>query len=325
MRVISLPYRCYGDEPSFWGDFVNSTGSLFHSAEWSGVLNKAFSAHELYFYDDTTMRGFVLHVFSQWPFRVGYAGFPSGTSIAGAHIHVDELNALFACCSTYPHVIRIQQSAFVDCVPVMSLREQMRNDKWLPETRILDLPGSDHREIKKIRRDIVRAQQQGICIRGECNDDDVAHIYRLYVSAMSRHGAATKYNEAYFRGVVGLAKQKMIHIFLAELQRRVVGFVILAVDQACAYYLHGAIDFAHKACGISDVLLDAAITRAKEIGAVQFNFMPSPPRQTTLVKYKEKWGGETRMQHNYELAFNPLMASAMDAAIKLRSFLSGGK
>jgi len=54
------------------------------------------------------------------------------------------------------------------------------------------------------------------------------------------------------------------------------------------------------------MLLNEAIEWAKAQGSESFNLMSSPQGQDSLIKYKERWGAETREHRTYTL---PVRAS----------------
>lgn len=62
---------------------------------------------------------------------------------------------------------------------------------------------------------------------------------------------------------------------------------------------------AYRQYSPSDLQFNEAIQSAREDGYERFNLMSSPIDQPSLVKYKEKWGGETRQHKLYTLPLRP--------------------
>jgi lipid II:glycine glycyltransferase (peptidoglycan interpeptide bridge formation enzyme) len=118
-----------------------------------------------------------------------------------------------------------------------------------------------------------------------------------------------RYNAAYFRAVVELAESDpCVRCLVATRGNEIAGFVFVAQDVQTAYYLHGATHPAMRQYNPSDLLLHEAIAWARGSGMKSFNLMASPPGQSSLLRYKEKWGGTTAPQHTYELLLHPVAA-----------------
>jgi lipid II:glycine glycyltransferase (peptidoglycan interpeptide bridge formation enzyme) len=74
-------------------------------------------------------------------------------------------------------------------------------------------------------------------------------------------------------------------------------------------------DEAMRKYGGSAILFESALHWAQERGGHCFNFMSSPPDQTSLVRYKEKMGGITRPHLTYELPLSPTRARLFNTAV----------
>ena len=127
-------------------------------------------------------------------------------------------------------------------------------------------------------------------------------IFDFYASTVKRHGGSLRYNQTYFTSLLELARNGgAVRLYLAELDSDPVGFAVVARHAGTAYYVHGGASADARRLSPSDLILSEAITAEKEAGCRAFNFMASPADQPTLVRYKEKWGGETRTQHTYTI------------------------
>jgi lipid II:glycine glycyltransferase (peptidoglycan interpeptide bridge formation enzyme) len=84
------------------------------------------------------------------------------------------------------------------------------------------------------------------------------------------------------------------------------GFAVIIRDRATSFYLHGGTEREFRHLSPSDFLLREAIDASKSAGSTCFNFMASPPGQPMLVRYKEKWGAQTRQLRTYTLPNSPL-------------------
>ena len=84
-------------------------------------------------------------------------------------------------------------------------------------------------------------------------------------------------------------------------RKKIIGFVIIALEGKDAYYLHGGMTKELREYGGSAALFYSALTWAKHREVKCFNFMSSPLSQPALIRYKEKMGGITRSHQTYEL------------------------
>ena len=127
-----------------------------------------------------------------------------------------------------------------------------------------------------------------------------AKLYELYAAVIKSHGGTARYNKDYFTAVVGSSsRSSLLEVRAAMQDDDLAGFLVTGRHGDTSYYLHGGTDPRFRALSPSDLLMADAIEEARNQGCVCFNFMASPPEQTTLVRYKEKWGGETRQQQTY--------------------------
>ena len=79
----------------------------------------------------------------------------------------------------------------------------------------------------------------------------------------------------------------------------VAAFLVTGRHGNTSYYLHGGTELRYRNLSPSDLLMADAIDTARKAGCSCFNFMSSPPKQVSLVRYKEKWGAETRQQKTF--------------------------
>ena len=116
---------------------------------------------------------------------------------------------------------------------------------------------------------------------------------------MNCNGTA-RYTERYFTSLAEHSvSNHLVDVRRAVLDTDTAGFLVTGRHADTTYYLHGGTDPGFRNLSPSDLLMADAIRSAREAGCSRFNFMASPPQQDSLVRYKEKWGGETRQLQNY--------------------------
>lgn len=305
--------------PEKWPLICERQRDLFHSIEWQELLKRSFDVDTIYGWDAETESGISITVFRAGPFRIGYVGFPVGGTI-GPKVSAD---SIIACLNEtdFPvtlHVLRYPVSAFPTS-PSIDVTVQAN-----PETAILDLQQWDFSAHSKLRRDIKKAQRSEVKVVDISQPESQGEIcYNLYKDTIKRNLGALRYNRRYFKKISEMScENNQIRCLLAELGNEIVGFVIIVLQGKTAYYLHGAIDHSFKKYCVSDRLLYEAIEWAQDEGMTCFNLMVSPHDQPSLVRYKEKWGGETRNHTSYELSIRPFMSKLFKYSQSIHSLVS---
>jgi hypothetical protein len=285
-------------DPPAWADVCEQSDALFHTKEWLALLERSFSGKSLYFLNEERRHGAAITQFRAGPFRVGYLGFPVGGMVgseASAREFLEHLRN--AKIDNMPVAIRIPVSGFGEPV-----------DLGLPydataETAIVDLQSwSLDRVTKNRRRDVNRSLRSGLDLVDASDPADAAQIYELYRKTLERNDGSLRYNAAYFNGLIRLAKEhSKVRVLLAKMNDSIAAFTVVALHGGVGYYLHGAFDWSHREHLPSALLLNEAIEWTKSEGCETFSLMSSPKGQESLVKYKERWGAETREHRTYTL------------------------
>ena len=292
-------YSFNKDAPPQWDVVCQSGGALFHSRQWQALLEHSFACQTLYGWNADTESGAAITVFRAGPFKVGYLGFPVGGMVGNA---IPDGTSILAWRhgprTELPTCIRIAESAFARPMNLPLPHEPN------PETAIRNLQDWDLSSVSKnLRRDVKKARRSNLSITPPKDAAEGSALFRIYRATVKNHGGALRYNEDYFSGLIKLAYHKSgLRILVARHQGNVAGFVIVGIHGKSSYYLHGGTDVAYRQYSPADLLLSEAIQLARDTGSECFNLMSSPNDQPSLVKYKEKWGGETRQHKTYTLA-----------------------
>jgi hypothetical protein len=302
------------EPPDWWEHKCTKHNAFFQSLGWQSMLEKAFSCRTLYGWHENAESGFAITNFRAGPFRIGYLGFPVGGSIGTSVLDQKTLHAWNLSRNPHaPHCIRIPVSAFSG-MPGLQL-PFLEN----PETAITDLQGWGMDSVsKKLRRDIRKARNTELTLADGEFPDQGRIMYVIYRDTVKQHGGVLRYNEAYFKGLVSLARTNPgLRCLFAMLKDEIAGFVVVCRHGDTAYYLHGGTNSLHRRHNPSDLLLYEAITWASQIGSRCFNLMASPEKQLSLVRYKEKWGGITKRHRTYTCPVNGPACMAFRWAEKL--------
>lgn len=286
--------------PEEWNRLSRDSDALFGTGTWQELLERSFGCRTIY--ASNGRNGYAISIFSAGPFKIGYVGFPVGAGIGDFTPEsgiVDELRS--ASFDNKPTCVRIPVSAFAGQAP-LSLPYQVN-----PETVIENLQQWKIESVSKnLRRDVRKAERSGLVI-SEATDFRVGdQLFDMYFQTVKRHGGALRYNADYFRELIKLADvQPRLRVLIATQDTEIAGFVVIARHGATAYYLHGGANPVYRKSSPSDLLIYNAIHYAQREGSENFSLMASPADQSSLIRYKEKWGGTTRDLSTYTLALRP--------------------
>lgn len=288
--------------PTHWDATCERTAALFHSRDWQTLLEQSFGCQSLYAWNAESGSGAALSVFTAGPFHIAYLGFPVGGMLGNALTDDASLLAWGKHATTrMPTCVRIAVSAFADPIDLPLAFESN------PETAISHLQDWDLASVSKnLRRDVKKAQRSDLSIVEPSDASEGKALFRIYRATVKGHGGALRYNEGYFSALIGLARrQSGLRVLIARHQGGLAGFIVVGIHGRTAYYLHGGTDMAYRQHSPADLLLNESIQLARDDGCECFNLMSSPNDQPSLVKYKEKWGGETRQHKSYTLPLRP--------------------
>jgi GNAT superfamily N-acetyltransferase len=310
-------FQFFPEPPPLWGDFCAARHALFHSPAWQQLIDATLGSVSIYGWDESNESGAAINIFKAGLFRIGYLGFPVGGMIGNRPLSKELVDRWTrAALPTALHCLRIPVSAFgqpvtldLPCVGA-------------PETAIVNLPDWRLDNHPDTRRDLNKAGRSGFEITHDPDPALGLAAYHLYRDTVARNRGGLRYTADYFQALAQLAGTRPDLRFLFALkERQVAGFVVVAQHGDTVYYLHSGTDPAYRRFSPTDLLLHDAIRWAQTRGASCFNLMSSPAKQTSLVRYKEKWGGQTREHLTYTLAIKAWPCRAFRAAERLYRLL----
>jgi hypothetical protein len=284
--------------PSTWRELGDESSSIFHSEDWMALLERSFGCSSLYFLRDDHQKGAAISLFRAGPFRIGYLGFPVGGTI-GSGAPAGEF-------FEYLQTANVDHMPVAIRIPVSGFGESVELDlpyETTAETAIVDLQswGLD-RVTKNRRRDVNRSLRSGLDLVDASDPADAARIYELYRATLERNDGSLRYNATYFGELIQLAQRRSgLRVLVAKKDGAIVAFTVVVLQGSMSYYLHGAFDWAMREYLPSAMLLNEAIEWVKSQGSESFNLMSSPQGQDSLIKYKERWGAETREHRTYTM------------------------
>ena len=293
-----------------WDEFASRhTDLIFYQSAWGRVLKEGLGGQPLYFY--LTDRGDIVAglpgvLLSFKIFKVLYASIPYGHLIGEKPY--------------YSIFLRLLENEFrKKGIDQVRLTESPFSDSYSPESfkpisakcTLLDLKGYDKEKVwegyrKNIRRDVRKAQRSGVTIRSGDSKEDIRIFYQLYLTSMERNRAMAKYPLRWFEAVYEEMIEKGLGAFLfAELENEAIAGAVFIKSTTSTHYFHSGSKYEFLKFCPNELLIHSALEEATVEGNSFFDFMGSDPNDASLIRFKEKWGGQSTELQTYVKDYHP--------------------
>ena len=289
--------KCSFIPPDFWDRHCIKNNNIFSSSQWHNILKEGFNCTTIYISDKNQKDGVSITIFKKAFLKIGYLSFPTGGTLSGETLDNNSIQYILKnILPKFVHILRIPSGKFtpanITCKTFYSC----------PETYITNLGDWTLEQIsKRCRRDINKSIRENENVEVIKDPGYAEDFYNLYINTIKKNKGLVRYTKSYFKSIITYSKKnKNIRCTCIKYDRKIIAFLILVVNEKIAYYLHGAIDYNFRKSLPNDLLIYNAIEWAKENNIKTFNLMCSPIKQPSLVKYKEKWGGETSENVTFE-------------------------
>ncbi|NWF93581.1 MAG: peptidoglycan bridge formation glycyltransferase FemA/FemB family protein [Syntrophaceae bacterium] len=282
-----------------WDEFASQyTDLIFYQSAWAGVLKKGLGGQPLYFFlkeGEQIIAGLPGVLLNFKIVKVFYASIPYG-NLLGERSHFPLFMELldYELRKRGIDQVRITESPFSE--PFQPRRFKPISAKCT----LLDLRNYDKEQLwkgyrKNVRRDIRKAQRSGVIVRAGSSKEDVRIFYRLYLDSMERNRAAAKYPFRWFESIYEeLGKRQLATTLFGELNGVAIAGVILINSTTTTHYFHNGSQGEFLRFCPNELLIHSALEGAIEKGHSCFDFMGSDSNDLPLLRFKEKWGGQTR-------------------------------
>ena len=285
--------------------WLEKSNAFFDGPIWGSVLINGFNVKRYYIWDKVYTVGRALTVFKKGPLTVGYLGFPiySQTESENEPYSVDRMLNAIALMKEKPHLLRLPVSAFSNIH--LNIKKYFVENTI--ESCITDLCEWNDLKTSTRRRDLRYAQKRliGKNITPDYNiSSDEA--FNIYNEAIKRNSGKLRYSKKYFESLTNKTNAPWVSFFSMREEKHIKSLTITVRHADTVYYLHGGGTPEALRAGASDLAMSIAITDAKNKGAKRFNFLSSPEKQPGLIRFKEKWGGESRQALTYSIPLTRL-------------------
>jgi len=313
-----------------WDEFASQyTDLIFYQSFWSEVLKKGLGGQPLYFYlrdGGGIVAGLPAVLFTLKIFKVLYASIPYGGFIGDR--------------STCPFFSSLLEREFrkrgIDQVRVT---DSPFSTPYSPvgfapvsaRCSLLDLRGFNRENVSEnyrseVRRAIRKAQKNGLSVTRAVSREEAKVFNDLYVSSMERNRTGTKYPLQWFYTLFEMLIEKgNADIFFARKGDHYAAGVVVVHSLNTDHYLHNGSADAFLEYRPNDLIVDHIIRDGVEKGRGFLDFMGSDPEDTSLLRFKEKWGSESSDIRTYIRNIHPVKARLWEWGKRVASSKLGSK
>lgn len=301
------------DSPGIeWDEFASRyTDLIFYQSPWSEVLKKGLGGQPLYFClkeGEEIVAGLPGILLNFKIFKILYASIPYGNLIGNKSYFptmMEFLDGEFR--KRKIDQVRITESPFLQPFQPKTFKPVSA------KCTLLDLKRFDKERIwdsyrSEVRRAIRKAQRNGLFVRRALSREEVEIFYRLYFSSMERNRAAAKYPLQWFYTLYDVLIQqgKADILFAVKDVDQYAAGVVLIYSATSNHYLHNGSKEAYLGNRPNDLIVDYIIQKGVEEGKTTLDFMGSDPNDLSLLRFKEKWGGQSMDVYTYVKDYHPL-------------------
>jgi serine/alanine adding enzyme len=314
-----------------WDEFASRYADLiFYQSVWSQVLKEGLGGQPLYFYlkeGGEIIAGLPGVLLNFKIFKVLYASIPYGHLIGNP--------------SYYSTFLQLLEKEFKKRgIDQVRLTESPFSESYPPEffkpisakCSLLDLRSFEKKNIwesyrSEVRRAIRKAQKHGLSIRRATTRKEMDVFYRLYLSSMERNRAMAKYPLQWFYALHEILIPQGIAdvLFAVKSEGEYIAGVVLVHSATSSHYLHNGSMGAYLEHRPNDLIVDSIIQKGVEEGKTTLDFMGSDPNDLSLLRFKEKWGSQSRNINTYVKDYHPFRSKIWELGKRVANSSMGNR
>ena len=143
---------------------------------------------------------------------------------------------------------------------------------------------------------------------------------------MERNRAMAKYPLRWFEILYEMVTQKELGaILLAERDGMVIAGVVLIYSPSSIHYFHNGSQYEYLKFCPNELLVYSSIEEAIEKKVSFFDFMGSDPNDLSLLRFKEKWGSQSRDIYTYVKDYHPFRSKIWELGKRVANSSVGSR
>ena len=269
-----------------------------HDGFWTNIVENGLNARTVPLGPNCA-----LSLFKWGPVVAAYPNFPFGLRSREEFIQLMCTETLGTLKGKGVDLLRLGMPA-----SVLAASERPPLVKSVPETVVNELESWSLDALSSIGLyKVRRAVRDGIRIRN-ATAADCEKIFNLYRHTIKKHNGRLRYTHQYFQILLTASSSGgPLRISVADTpEASCVGFIATLRRGATTFYLHGGFDRDHARMRPGFALMSHLLGLASKDGCARFNMMASPTDQPELIRYKERWGGDTSPIYHWDIAVSAI-------------------
>jgi hypothetical protein len=282
-----------------WDEFASRyTDLIFYQSVWSQVLKEGLGGQPLYFYlreGKEIVAGLPAVLLNFKIFKILYASIPYGNMIGEK-----DCFPVFLSCLEKEFVrrgidqVRITDSPFWENRNPDPSFKPIENVCTLINLRDMDEERLWKSHSKYVRRDIRRAQKNGIEVYKVVSKSDLDCLYKFYLNTMERNRAPAKYSRQLVSTLYDFIEtSKKGVLLMARMHHQPVAGVLLIHSNSSTHAFFGGSYGQFLKFYTNELLIHESLLQAIRCGHKVFDFMGSDKEDEKLIWFKNKWGGQS--------------------------------
>jgi hypothetical protein len=308
------------DDPN-WDDslFTASQATFFHSQAWARVLSESYGYVPRYFVstENSKLRGLfpVMEIRSFLTGKRG-VGLPFSDMCDPLADDIEAFDALFKQAATYgreagwKHLEIRGGNGFLREKPFYAQHFVHNLDLSADEVKV------SGRFKPNTRRNIRKAEKEGVQVTLERSIESIAAFYKLNCGTRRHHGLPPQpwmFFKKIYEHVIAPGKGFVV---LAHFQKRLVAAAVFTLYRDQAIYKYGASTRSFHHLKPNNLVMWEAIRWCCRNGIHRVHFGRTEPENRGLLRYKRNWGTEERVVRYFKFDFFKNLFVASSSAPK---------
>lgn len=304
-----------------WDAFAKRhTSSLFYCSAWGQVLKNGLGSQLCYMYLESSdgivcgMPGIILKYYGV---KLFYSAIPYGGCIGCVDLFDDFMERVVAATKAvdvvyvtpYAQVREEAYSAHFKMFVEIATRIDLRG-------RGLDAVWSDFKP--SVRQSLNKGRRLGVKIWRGSDRESFLVAHRLYLQTMQRNRAIARYGNNWFNALHDiLAGDERVFVYLAHYGGSPISATVVVNSELGYHLLHSGSCPEYLWLRANDLIVCEIISDAIRERKEFVDFMFSEQQDTNLIRWKEKFGGNSILWSKYRRINSPLKHVFFSTAKKI--------
>jgi hypothetical protein len=175
-----------------------------------------------------------------------------------------------------------------------------------------------------VKQSLNKAKRLNLKVERGRDEKAFAAAYTLYLQSMKRNHAVARYTDRWFQAIRRhLADSGQAVAYLLRHEDAIISATVVVKSAEAYHLMHSGSDTEHLPLRGNDFIVCEIIKDAVNEGKAGVDFMNSDPSDVELIRWKEKFGGQTIRGNNFQMIHHPLKYALWNGTKKILSWMPG--